>query len=175
MLARQHSRCKVLEERRMNMQAMQLVLAALILSGAQAASAQGRSPLEAELIDLQQQQITANNAADIAALDRLTADDWTGVSATGVARNKTQFLEDVRRRGPAAVQRTPQQGAPRATEWRVYADGSTGVVTRLTAGDHGPRIWNTAVWSKRDGSWRRVFSQETAAQPPPAPIAVELK
>lgn len=146
--------------------AMQLVCAALIVSAAQGVSAQARSPIETELIDVQQQQITANNAADIAALDRLTADDWTGVSATGVARNKTQFLEDVRRRGPAAIQRTSEQGAARAKEWRVYADGSTGVVTRLTAGDHGARIWHTAVWSKRDGSWRRVFSQETAAPRP---------
>jgi len=148
------------------MLAIKLVFAALIVSVAHAASAQVRSPIEMDLIDAQQQQITANNAADIAALDRLTADEWVGVSATGITRNKTQFLDDVRRRGPAAIQRTSQDGAARAKEWRVYADGTTGVVTRLTAGDHGARIWNTAVWSKRDGHWRRVFSQETTAAQP---------
>ena len=62
--------------------------------------------------------------------------------------------------------RTPAEGAARAKEWRVHADGNIGVVTRLTAGDHGARIWNTAIWKKRDGNWRRVFSQETAAQQP---------
>lgn len=145
---------------------IQIVFAAVMLSVASAVSAQVRSPIETELIQVQQEQITANNAADIATLDRLTADDWIGVSPTGVNRNKTQFLEDVRRRGPAAVQRTAQEGAARAKEWRVHGDGSTGVVTRLTAGDHGARVWNTAVWVKRAGTWRRVFSQETLTTQP---------
>lgn len=122
-----------------------------------------RSAVENELIAVQQTQITANNAADVAVLDRLTAADWTGVSASGIVQDKAQFLADVAQRGPAKVQRTMQDAADRQKEWRVQVSGTLGIVTRLTAGDHGSRIWSTAVWTKRDGVWLRVFSQATTA------------
>ena len=122
-----------------------------------------RSAVEDELIAVQQAQITANNAADVATLDRLTAADWTGVSAAGIVQEKAQFLEEVVKRGPARVQRTMEDAADRQKAWRVQVSGTLGVVTRLTAGDHGSRMWNTAVWTKRDGVWLRVFSQGTTA------------
>jgi uncharacterized protein DUF4440 len=142
-----------------------LIAVSVVLAAAQDRAARARSPIEDEVIAAQQSQITANNAADIATLDRLTAAEWTGVSAVGVVRDKTQFLQDVSKRGPAKVQRSAQDGVDRQKEWQVHVYGNTGIVTRLTAGDHGSRIWNTAVWIKRDGAWQRVFSQETAAPP----------
>jgi Domain of unknown function (DUF4440) len=143
-----------------------LIAVSVVLGAAQDHPARARSPIEEEVIAAQQAQITANNAADIPALDRMTATDWIGVSAAGVVRDKTQFLQDVSKRGPAKVQRTAQDAADRQKEWRVQVHGNTGIVTRMTAGDHGSRIWNTAVWVKRDGAWLRVFSQETTAPPP---------
>ena len=72
-----------------------------------------RSAVEDELIAVQQAQITANNAADVATLDRLTAADWTGVSAAGIVQEKAGFLEEVVKRGPARVQRTMEDAADR--------------------------------------------------------------
>ena len=122
-----------------------------------------RSQLETELIAAQQAQINANNAADIAALDRLTAEDYVGVDASGTIRTKSEFLQEVEKRGPAAVRATPEQLRERQKEWRVRVFGNVGVVTRLTAGDHGSRSWITAIWVKRDGGWLRVFGQGTTA------------
>ncbi len=125
------------------------------------AAVEAQSSLEAEIIAAQQAQIAANNSADIASLDRLTADEYGGVNASGTMHTKAEFLQDVERRGPAAVKATPLQLLERQKEWRVRVCGTAGIVTRLTAGDHGSRSWVTAVWVKRDGQWLRVFGQVT--------------
>jgi hypothetical protein len=67
------------------------------------------SSVEAEVIAAQQAQIIANNEADIAALDDLTADDYLGIHASGSMQNKSEFLQEVARRGPAKVKATPEQ------------------------------------------------------------------
>jgi ketosteroid isomerase-like protein len=122
-----------------------------------------RSEAEREVIAAQEAQITANNAADIAALDQLTAEEYVGVDASGTMYTKDEFLREVEKRGPAAVRATPQQMRERQREWRVRIFGDVGVVTRLTAGDHGSPSWVTAIWVKRDGRWLRVFGQVTTA------------
>jgi hypothetical protein len=38
-----------------------------------------------------------------------------------------------------------------------------GMVTRLTAGDHGSRSWISTVWVLRNDRWQRVLSHETTA------------
>lgn len=139
---------------------------AIVLSAVHADSENAnpsRSSAEREVIAAQEAQITANNAADIPALDALTAEEYVGVDASGTMQNKREFLRDVEKRGPAAVKATPQQLRERQREWRVRIFGDVGVVTRLTAGDHGSRAWVTAMWAKRDGRWLRVFGQVTTA------------
>ena len=141
------------------------VVAALLLSsGCSMALAAGSSP-EGEVIAAQQALITATNAADVAAVDHLTADEFIGVDAVGVSRTKAQLHEEVVRRGPANVQATPEQLLQRQKEWRVHAYGTLGTVTRVTAGDHGARAWITTVWIRREGRWQRVLSQVTTAAP----------
>ena len=120
-----------------------------------------RSAVEREVIAAQEAQITANNSAAISVLDQLTAEEYVGVDAWGTMHTKAEFLSDVEKRGPAAVKATPQQLRERQREWRVRIFGDVGVVTRLTAGDHGSRSWITAIWVKRDDRWLRVFGQVT--------------
>ena len=120
---------------------------------------------EREVIAAQQLLITANNAADVAAVNLLTADEWVGVDASGLSRTKAQLQEEIVKRGPANVQATPEQLSQRQKDWQVRVYGNVGILTRLTAGDHGSRSWITTVWVRREGRWQRVLSQGTAASP----------
>jgi hypothetical protein len=139
-------------------------VAALLLSSGCAARV-ARSSAEQEVIAAQQAQITANNAADVTAVDFLTADEFIGVDASGVARTKAQQHEQVVKRGPANVQATPEQLLQRQRAWHVRVYGNVGVVTRLTAGDHGSPSWITTIWVLREKRWQRVLSQVTTAAP----------
>ena len=139
-----------------------VVLAAALLGANDGVLAGGSSP-EQELLAAQRSFITANNTADLATLDRLTADEFIGVTASGVVRTKAEFLKEVGKRGPAKVQATSEQLLERQKEWKVRVYENVGVVTRLSAGDHGSRSWITAVWVRRDGRWQRVLSHETTA------------
>jgi hypothetical protein len=136
-----------------------------MLAGAGTARVPAASLPDQELLAAQQTYVQANNAADLKALDRLTADDWIGITEAGVIRTKAQFLEDVRKRGPARIQATASQLQTRQKEWKVRAYGEAGFVARLTAGDHGGRAWVTGFWAKHNGTWQRVFSQETRVIP----------
>ena len=139
-------------------------VAALLLSSGCALRLAGSSA-EREVIAAQQAQITASNAADVTAVDFLTADEFIGVDASGVARTKAQLHEEVVKRGPANVQATPEQLSQRQRAWHVRVYGNVGIVTRLTAGDHGSRSWITTVWVLRERRWQRVLSQVTTAAP----------
>src|SRR6266508_6192671 len=81
-------------------------------------------------------------------------------------RTKAELREDIAKRGPAKVQATPEQLLDRQREWKVRVFDKAGVVTRLTAGDHGSRSWISTVWVRHDGRWQRVLSQETTAAEP---------
>jgi hypothetical protein len=140
-----------------------VVVLVAALSGATNPVPAGSSQAEQELLTAQRSFINANNTADLATLDRLTADEWIGVRASGVVRTKAEFLAEVGKRGPAKVQATPEQLMERRREWKVRVYDTVGVVTRLTAGDHGSRSWISAVWVRRDGRWQRVLSHETTA------------
>ena len=139
------------------------VIAILLNSGC--AVRLGGSSAEREVIAAQQAQIRANNAADVAAVDFLTADEFIGVNASGVSRTKAQLLEELVKRGPANVQATPEQLSERQRGWQVRVYGNVAVLTRLTAGDHGASAWITTVWVLRERRWQRVLSQVTTAAP----------
>ncbi len=136
-------------------------LTACLFAGA-AISAAGSS-VDEELLAAQRLLISANNRADLDTINQLTADEWIGVNASGILRTKAELPEDISRRGPAKVQATPEQLLERQKAWKVRAYDNAGVVTRLTAGDHGSRSWISTVWIRRDGRWQRILSQETTA------------
>ena len=121
------------------------------------------SPVDEELLAAQRALISANNRADIDTINQLTADEWIGVNASGILRTKAELPADIAKRGPARVQATPEQLFERQKTWKVRSYDNTGVVTRLTAGDHGSRSWISTVWVRRDGRWQRVLNHETTA------------
>src|SRR5262245_37665229 len=100
-----------------------LVVVALVGSAACAHRPDAAGP-RADLVAVQIALIMANNAADAAAVERLTADEWIGISASGVSTTKPQIRSDLAARGAARVQATPQQLAQRQKDWlvRIYGD-----------------------------------------------------
>jgi ketosteroid isomerase-like protein len=139
------------------------ILAALVFSGC--AARQLPQSTRNAVVAAQQALITANNAADIAAVESLTGEDWVSVNASGVRTTKAELRGSMQKRGAAIVQASPQQLAIRQKDWIVRVYDNVGIVTRLTAGDHGARQWVTTVWFLRDGRWQRVLSQVTNAAP----------
>jgi hypothetical protein len=128
-----------------------------------AALSAGGSSVDEELLAAQRSLINANNRADLETINQLTADEWIGVNASGILRTKAELAGDIAKRGLAKVQATPEQLLERQKEWKVRAYENAGVVTRLTAGDHGSRSWISTVWIRRDARWQRILSQETTA------------
>jgi len=96
-------------------------------------------------------------------VDQLTADEWIGINASGFIRTKATLRDEIAKRGPAKVQATAEQLLERQKEWKVRVYDKVGLVTRLTAGDHGSRSWISTVWVLRHGRWHRVLSHETTA------------
>ena len=139
-----------------------VALTAALLGAASTIRASGSSA-EQELLAAQRALISANNRADLAMIDQLTADEWIGINASGVIRTKAELREEIGKRGPAKVQATPEQLLERQKEWKVRVYDNVGMVTRLTARDHGSRSWISAVWVLRHGRWQRVLSHETTA------------
>jgi hypothetical protein len=119
--------------------------------------------VDEELLAAQRSLISASNRADLETINQLTADEWIGINAAGILRMKAELPGDIAKRGPAKVQATPEQLLERQKAWKVRAYDNTGVVTRLTAGDHGSPSWISTVWIRRDGRWQRILSQETTA------------
>jgi hypothetical protein len=144
------------------MRAKQAILGMAVFLLCAAPGAAGPS-VEEELLAAQRQLITANNKADLDTINKLTADEWMGISASGILRTKAELPAEFAGRGPARVQATEAQLLERQKAWKVRAYENAGVVTRLTAGDPGARAWITTVWIRRDGRWQRILNQETTA------------
>lgn len=125
-------------------------------------AAQERSRAEQELLNAQATVAKASSAADLATIDRMTADEWVQIGANGPLRTKQQRLEEIKKRGPRPLA-SDDELLKRQTDWRVHVYNDVGLVNRLTAGDNGPRLWITAVWVKRNGRWQRVLNHESTA------------
>jgi hypothetical protein len=79
-----------------------VALAAALLGAPSAIRASGSS-VEQDLLAAQRSLISANNRADLAMVDQLTADEWIGINASGVIRTKVELREEIGKRGPAKV------------------------------------------------------------------------
>jgi len=114
------------------------------------------------ILALEAERCRALVAADVTALDRLTAEDYTHVETGGGVRDKAGFLAILSRPGM------------RFTSWvidencvRIYGD--TAVVTgryhntvRTSAGEQPPKqARHIRVYVRRDGRWQNVAHQAT--------------
>ena len=138
--------------------------------------------LEKEIAKEEDKLTVASRTIDVAALDRLYADDIMMTTVLGhTGRIKASMLDEARR-GIAERQAATAAGTPIETTYtkddlQVTGQGDTAVtsyrfVVKLTgAGLHVERAYRTTnVWMRRDGRWQ-VVAAHTAFVLDPAQAA----
>jgi ketosteroid isomerase-like protein len=123
-------------------------------------AASSTADLEQMFTKLENEWAKADNSKDTKVLDRILADDWTYLGATGV-QNKAQHLADLKSGGGGLEFET-------LGDVKVRVFGDTAVVTGTAeqkssdkANDtSGHYLW-TDVFVKRQGRWQAVNSQDT--------------
>lgn len=133
-----------------------LTATSVALGQEQIASRNQRSSVEQAIRQLDKERIQAQIGADVAALDRIYADDFIGVGPSGTVRTKTQVISDFTS-GDLKFQSITTD------ELRVRVYENTAVETGLStmvgqdkgkAVPHDTRF--TRVWVRQKGRWRLV-------------------
>lgn len=112
---------------------------------------------------LEQRWLTAvSPGGDRGALDGILADDYTDTDWQGRIRNRSDLLKGA----------APKGVSERVTGMRVRVWGDTAVATGINHMHSGAKGWSvdvafTDVFSRIDGHWRAVSSQETLRKPAP--------
>ena len=100
---------------------------------------------------------------DVATVDRLLADDFSGVSPKGKTYGKTDMLERMRK-GPNLT--SDQVGAVKVRLFgdQAVAQGSEHEVGPPPERKAADRVW-TDVWLRRGGQWRIVAAEDVDPGP----------
>lgn len=126
----------------------------------------GAAAAEAELKKVEKELLSAYERLDLAAIERILADDYIATYPDGSVHDKAEAIADVKKSAEG-------QSAPSVTfnteDLRVRFYGTVGVMTgRLVAtvaGQPHPTRF-TDVFAKRLGQWRLVAFEETDIRPP---------
>jgi len=117
------------------------------------------------LRQLDQERIQAQIGADAAALDRLYAEDFTGIGPSGTVRTKARVIADFTSGSLRFESITADD-----VQWRVYGDTAveTGRST-MNGQDKGKAVPRdtrfTRVWVKQQGHWRLVANHYSSRIP----------
>lgn len=116
---------------------------------------------EQELVAAQRARFDATVSGDVAALERLIADDLIYLHSTGRVDTKRSFIDSLAARG------LPYR-AFGVEEQQVRMLGDAGIISavilltqRGADGEHSHRSRCSTVWARRDGRWQQVFWQAT--------------
>jgi uncharacterized protein (TIGR02246 family) len=136
-------------------------LIGVIAAKAQGRASQSTNDVENLLKQMEQDWTTAEINKDMAAFDRILADDWVQIDSEGKTDTKKQWLEFVR--SPDFKITTA-----RIMEMRVRQFGNVAVVTgvneetsTIKGKDTSGRYAWTDAFVNRDGRWQAVASQVT--------------
>ena len=141
----------------------------LFASAVSAQSNFGGAPLptkaQAEILRLERERNDAILKGDAAALDRMTADDYTFITLRGELRTKAEIVHGFR-------SGRFHYDAREISDLRVRVYGSAAVVTgrstqkgRENGKDYSGDYRFTRVYAKQGGRWRTVALQATLIQP----------
>lgn len=135
----------------------------IVVSAQQTADSHSGRGDEEEVVRVQDALINAYINRDVAALDRILADEYTFINddAGGVA-NKRQILDSFKSGGDRRITSYKRQD----DSVRVYGD--TAVMTyryqskeTYKGGDNSGDFWVTRIFVRRNGRWQMVGGQET--------------
>jgi hypothetical protein len=145
---------------------MKLILFAFLATTLFGQSNKSKSSVEETLIGIEQDWSQADLKRDAAALDRILAEDWTGIDFEGAVLTKAQALKGIGS-GSGSLEST----VLRDMKVRIY--GNTAIVTGadIEKGEyHGKDSSGTYLWTdvfvRRNGRWQAVSSQSTKLTKP---------
>ncbi len=128
-------------------------------------SAQPAAIAQNEIRRLEEQRNQAILHADVATLDRMTADDYTFITLKGELRTKADILQGFR---SGAIHYDNR----RVSDLKIRLYGNTAVVTGRSVQqgmeygkDYSGDYWFTRVYVRRGGRWVTVALQTTLIQP----------
>jgi len=132
--------------------------------------------LEKEITSLEEQLTQSESRLDVAALERVYADDIMVTAPIGICVDKPMVMDEVRRAAAQAV-----IGRYDKDDLKVRGFGDTAVSSyRMTAWAtvEGTEIKRalciTNVWMKRRGDWQ-IVARHTASLPEDTPPAGEVR
>jgi ketosteroid isomerase-like protein len=133
-----------------------LAMVAVLLTGCVSPESGVKSDPVSVLRQLDQERIQAQIGVDMAALDRLYAEDFIGIGPSGTVRTKAQVIADFTS-GSLRFQSITTEDV----QWRVYGDTAVETGRSTMNGQDGgktvpPRNRFTRVWVKRQGRWQLV-------------------
>ncbi|HEY6184393.1 MAG TPA: nuclear transport factor 2 family protein [Terriglobales bacterium] len=138
--------------------ALLLMTASIAMGQTPQARSDQRRSIERVIRQLDHERIQAQINADVAALDRIYADDFIGVGPSGAVRTKPQVISDFKSHELKFQSITTDE-----VQVRVY--GSTAVETgrsTMIGQDKGKAVPRdnrfSRVWVKRQGHWQLVLN-----------------
>jgi ketosteroid isomerase-like protein len=138
---------------------------------ASSSTSSGAGSAEADLLKVEREWLDAYMKSDIAALERIKADDYNITYSTGEVMTKAQEIAKLKSMPAAAFKLNTED-----TRVRLYGDTAvlTGALIQSWTDNGKPmnvRLRYTDVWAKRNGRWQVVAAQltnipeQTAAKP----------
>jgi ketosteroid isomerase-like protein len=132
--------------------------------------------VERQILKLEEELTQTEMRVDVAALDRIYADDIMVTAPIGICVDKPAVMTEIRQAAGKAV-----VGRYDKDDVKVRAYGDTAVSSyRMTAEAtfEGTQINRslciTNVWMKRDGQWQ-IVARHTASLPDDTPPATEMR
>jgi uncharacterized protein (TIGR02246 family) len=133
---------------------------------AAAAAASPTENVEQALLKLEREWAEALVKADMAALDRLMADDWSMTTWNGQTQTKAQSIEEIKS-GVVKFE------TANVDNLKIRTFGDVAVVTlsqteksKNKGKDSSGRYLYTDVWVKRNGQWQAVATHGTKVEQP---------
>lgn len=147
-----------------------LITLSVLLTVPAAMGAQTPPPspeVEQQLIKLDQQLAQAQSLGDVAALEKILAEDYVYTDQTGRMGTKREAL--------ANAQEGPDEGSIENSEYKVLQLGASAVMTHLSAikGKDGKTeyVRTMHVWTLRANEWQLAAHQWTPVAVPSQPAA----
>jgi len=145
------------------------LLMMLALAGPFAAAPAAAPPagaVESEIRAMEKRWNDARVKADVAALDRMLAADWTVTHGDGTINTKAEYLADLKsgdRKFSADV--TEDEPVVRVYGDTAVASGVSDSKVTYRGKPSGGALRFTRVYVKRDGGWMMIVSHATRRQP----------
>jgi ketosteroid isomerase-like protein len=141
---------------------LSLVLAASALLAASAPS--GDSQAEKDVLATEAARTTALDHSDVAALERIMADDVTYIHASGKVDTKKSYLDAIRSGQLHYISWQPKNLQVRLVGDGAVIDGEFAVRvmdSRVQPAPFDINIFILTVYARRDGRWQQIAWQST--------------